>query len=457
MAVKRQRIRQLTVAREVTEGTEVVPASGNVLGISIFEPSAPYDVPTFERVPSKGDLSEIESISGAKMIDLTFGTDLKGSGTQNTAPEIGKLLEMSGFAPLRVWSIAMDGGSYTYGETVTGGTSSAVGRVLKPLTGAGNLLVTMLDGTFQSGETITGGTSGAADDSTGVPAQNGWVYEPLSKTARYITIGAVTSGPFVAGETVTGGTSSATGRVVYDVTDGDAGIRFIPLTGTFQDAEVITGEVSGASATSSAAPVCEMPTASFSCSLNEDGILKRIKGLRSSMSVEFGNVGEPARVTFTCKGVPVGNPTDASQYAQTQDPLTPPKFQGTTLSIGTYSPIIAGMTVGVENELGPRPDATDASGYKSVIIAGRKVSGKFAPEMVEVATSDFHGNWFSDATAAFNTILGSSAGNIVEVYAPKLKYDTIADEERQGIALAGIDFSLVSGPNGDDEVLFFFR
>lgn len=51
-------------------------------------------------------------------------------------------------------------GTFTIGETVTGGTSSATG-VVRRKDGTTEMLISVTSGTFQTGETITGGTSSA--------------------------------------------------------------------------------------------------------------------------------------------------------------------------------------------------------------------------------------------------------------------------------------------------------
>ena len=57
---------------------------------------------------------------------------------------------------------------------------------------------------------------------------------------KTLTIGAITAGPFVHGETITGGTSAATGRVIKRTVTGTTTLYVVVLTGTFQNAEVIT-------------------------------------------------------------------------------------------------------------------------------------------------------------------------------------------------------------------------
>ena len=62
-------------------------------------------------------------------------------------------------------------GTFSVGETVTGGTSSATG-VIYSLTSSEMVLYT-ISGTFQSGETLTGGTSSATATSTSAITEDG--------------------------------------------------------------------------------------------------------------------------------------------------------------------------------------------------------------------------------------------------------------------------------------------
>lgn len=61
-------------------------------------------------------------------------------------------------------------GTFAYGETVTGGTSSATGVVLLYDAAEAEIQVAVLTGTFQNSETLTGGTSAATATSASAPA-----------------------------------------------------------------------------------------------------------------------------------------------------------------------------------------------------------------------------------------------------------------------------------------------
>jgi hypothetical protein len=58
-------------------------------------------------------------------------------------------------------------GTFTVGETITGGTSSDTAVVVSVDTGEGKIYIEALDGDFTNGETITGGTSGATATMSG--------------------------------------------------------------------------------------------------------------------------------------------------------------------------------------------------------------------------------------------------------------------------------------------------
>jgi hypothetical protein len=87
---------------------------------------------------------------------------------------------------LKVSHGAVTSGPFDAGETVTGGTSSATGKVAWMATG--HLELVDITGTFQVGETLTGGTSGATATSTVVETitDDIVVTDAATATARYV-------------------------------------------------------------------------------------------------------------------------------------------------------------------------------------------------------------------------------------------------------------------------------
>ena len=95
---------------------------------------------------------------GGGFNDITPIRDTAGAG--NIEAEGNLQLIVSGL------SVA---NSFTFGETVTGGTSNATARVNKFITGVGVLvdIGSIATSTFKIGETLTGGTSSASGIVTG--------------------------------------------------------------------------------------------------------------------------------------------------------------------------------------------------------------------------------------------------------------------------------------------------
>lgn len=99
---------------------------------------------------------------------------------------VGNLVSRSGVTlSLKAYGLIISytglSGTFTVGETLTGGTSSATGTIVYVSTSDSEILVADVSGTFQDAETVTGGTSSASATTSGAPA-NGWL-------TSYVTFG----------------------------------------------------------------------------------------------------------------------------------------------------------------------------------------------------------------------------------------------------------------------------
>ena len=282
-----------------------------------------------------------------------------------------------------------------------------------------------------------------------------------STSALYsITIGAVTGGPFQHGETITGGTSGKTGRVMINTATGTTTLYFIYLgTGSFQNGEVLTGSSSGSTATTgSTATACGRaynPISSGAPSLTmatyEDGVRKLLKGCRGKFKIDF-KAGEPAMMNFDFSGVKSAV-ADIAMLAVTHETTIPPVFASAALTIDTYAAKISGLSLSHDNELTPREDVSDAASLLSYLISDRKISGDFDPEMVTIATKDFHAAWFASTQMALDFTFGSVAGNKFRFYAPRAQFTKLDDEARSGMKIIKSSFDLCGSVNlGNDEL-----
>jgi hypothetical protein len=196
------RIRQIAAKIETTEGTAESLAAADA-ALLAYDPKINFDVEMFERNPARESLSRLSKISGKRPASFTFRILMRGSGTAATAPGWGKLLKACGFNESTLKSInigAITNGPFQHGETITGGTSAATGRVvIKTANGAAAIWFVTLTGTFQSGEVITGGTSGATATTSSTPSNIGIEYKPLTLNAAFTNVPSLTMAGYEQG------------------------------------------------------------------------------------------------------------------------------------------------------------------------------------------------------------------------------------------------------------------
>lgn len=372
------RKRQLAAKIEAAEGTAEVLAASDAK-LLVYDPKVNFDVALFDRNPARPSFSNIGKTTGKRRAGIGYKLEMKGSGTATTVPEWGKLLQGCGF---------------------------------------------------------------------GVNA------------LKSINIGAITNGPFQHGETITGGTSAAKGRVVINTATGATAVLFVTVSGTFATGEVITGGTSGATATTSSVATTvgnEFKLVSDSIpSLTqgsyEDGIRKLIEGSRGNLKLSL-KAGEPVMMEFDFQGVEAGITDTAFLANVTYEATKPPIFQNALFSVEAFSAKIGEMGIDLGNVLAERDDVNDTRGVLSFAITGRNVTGSFNPEMVSVATYDFHSKWFGGTEMIVDCTIGSVAGNKFRIYIPKAQYTKIEDEDRDGLQIAKASFCLNGSVTpGDDEI-----
>ena len=277
-----------------------------------------------------------------------------------------------------------------------------------------------------------------------------------------IGIGTVSSGPFKHLEIITGGTSNATAYVVYDTVDGVTTLYLIPISGTLQDAEVITGARSGATATTSGTPIAFgkalKPTSkedipSLTIGAYEDGIRKLIKGSRGKAQFLF-KAGEPSMMDFDFKGVLSEIADVPFLTGINYDETVPPTFLDAKMTMNEYSAVFSELELHWGNSLAAIENANDSAGIQCYRIADRDALGTFNAEMVAVSEHDFFGRWFNNSKNILDFQIGTIAGNRFRFIAPYASYSSIEDVDKDNIQYVNTSFELEGGfPDGDDELL----
>lgn len=182
----------------------------------------------------------------------------------------------------------------------------------------------------------------------------------------------------------------------------------------------------------------------------ENGKIYKIWGARGNVK-EVYETGKPAVMSFTFSGCDF-SVTDGAMLSAgiAYETTMPPAFQDASLTIGGYAATIAKLEIDLGNKVVVPKDANQASGRRYAEIVDREPTLSFDPEEVLVAANDFFGQWRSGVEAAFTATIGATAGNTIEVTAPKVQFIEVSPEDREGISALGIKAQLNRNAGNDE-------
>lgn len=277
-----------------------------------------------------------------------------------------------------------------------------------------------------------------------------------------LTIGAITGGPFLAGERVTQATSGAVGIAVRRTATGTATFWLLPVSGTFNGTNVVTGATSGATATPSAAvqgvavayTFDSSPTSpSLSIAGYFDGILYSALGARGNVTFAF-QAGQPGRINLEYNGV-LRDTSDAALLTGISYPTkVPPTFLGVSLKLNNVAIPFQAVSISARNQISERPDAGASPGVLSYLITDREPQLTIDPESTIKADFDFIGLMKAATRFPVEFELVDVAGNTFFFGAPAAQISALSDDDRSGLAVLGTTLDLVGlDDNGDDELV----
>lgn len=184
----------------------------------------------------------------------------------------------------------------------------------------------------------------------------------------------------------------------------------------------------------------------------------KIIGARGTVTFEAVK-GDIVLATFTFTGKYI-EPTDTAitQFVSPAITPLPESFLGAAISFqGVGSLKTQTVSLDIGNNVVLRNDANDATGNTMAEITGRAPTGSIDPEIELVATINFYNKLTTNAEGILTYVLGSTAGNITTVTAPKAQITGIAEGDRDGIRIATLDLQLgQSVVAGDDELSIAF-
>lgn len=467
------RKQQLLAKLETTEGGGASFSSSDA--VEVFDPSISDTVDQLDRSPAGSTLSRDFTPVGRKTREVSFTSDLKGSGTAATAPPWGLLLEASGYRrdddgsrSFRLLKIEVGTvtGSYQLGETVTQ-TASNQGVIVGVFSSAGapkqattantdHLIVVETKGTLASSAATTGGSSGATDSGLTVAATtNHHAYMPTSEKHTNVTIGTWSSSanPSVGEVFTVKNSGTLVGSVQLVKEHSATDVDLVVLWGSIANGYVLT-ESGGETATIGSVPEMVL-TPSLAIRHNLDGRNRLLLGSRGSFSMT-GEVGEPLSYTWTFTG-DVGTDADAAAISTSGLSTTrAPRLLGAICAFGTGSSLLDIQTKSVTfdsgNTVAINLDANSSGG-----ATGANVTDRDPSITVTLDNTLSTMNWESlrdNATtvrAAFK--LGSTAGNIVSLVAPVCQVTDVSIGDSDGVSTMDVTLRPRRiNETGDDEV-----
>lgn len=182
---------------------------------------------------------------------------------------------------------------------------------------------------------------------------------------------------------------------------------------------------------------------------NLDGVLHKLTGARGTVSLEFPRNQRPA-LKFSFTGL-FNTIADAVSPTVTltawKTPLAVNRTNTPTLTLHGYAGLVDSLSIDVANQVVFR---SLIGGQENVLITDRKPAGRIVMEAVSVAAKDWWTTIKAITTGTLQLIHGTTAGNKVQIDAPKVQIIRPSYSDSDGIAMLNAD--LVLAPNaGNDE------
>ena len=191
---------------------------------------------------------------------------------------------------------------------------------------------------------------------------------------------------------------------------------------------------------------------SMTLGLYMDGVAAHIWGARGNVKMTM-EAGRPGMLHFEFQGGDFDFADVALLTNPTYPSVVPPVFLNASLLLDSYAAVLSKVEIDVANTLARRESINASSGCLSVLITGRNPRGSMDPELPAISGGyDFYGKWRTPGTlGSLSLSANGSAGNIITVTCPKVRYAAIANQDRNGLRTLGLDFQACVN-SSDDEI-----
>lgn len=408
---------RLAVAFDI--GTEGSFSAGNVAEadskVPVYEPSLDPVVEQHDRNPSRGRIGHLASVPGARYGRLTFGVDLRGSGTGGVAPKFDALLRACGLTKTTA------AGSAVVGAAVAD-TKNLSSVAIAPASG----------GTFAGTKS---GTLTIVLDAlvTDTSATFRWYFQPADGTLGEMT---TTTHTDATTETPSGTTylDGVTWQTTLDPNTSTSGWRIgdrwtVRLTSD-QEATVTYRD-------SASSHEC-LDIALYRIDNTGAYAYAALHSARGTFKTSW-ELGAPAKLDFVFMGV-LNSPSavwvDGSGWTNggAYDTTVPPAFLASAATRGG-SAVNCFRQIGFDlgAQVTMRDCALEASGYKAADIVSHRPTLSWDPQGVLVATDPIYTRMLAGTQSAFVATLGATAGNAITLRIPKYQETGISQGVRNGL------------------------
>jgi hypothetical protein len=398
-------------AMESTYGVTATVGAND--GVLVASPEFTVDATVLERDFTRDSLSRTPHIMGRKLAKMTFKTELRGNGKQQSgnaadAAIVTRLFRMCGYALTAQAASSAHGvfdiGDHAHPVTWTVDASAADNT----------------DVHCYFVEVTTGGASGTAQ----------------------VTVTSDTVGEGSLAEMITTGTDLEVGTHGLTITPAftgslvvgqkwvlwllPPGLALDPISDDFESGTLV---------------------------MNKDGVLHTMPGCFGSFQID-ATAGQYASITWTFTGIwnpPIDAPLTNPHYERT----LPSMVELARLRVEGFYAVVEKFTYDQGNDIQVRPDVSSSQGYIGTRIVSRDPKGGIDPEADLVANNDFWSQMAEADRMPFQMRVGHQPGNTVWILAPGVQYSGLTYQDRNGILTydAGMKFPAY---DTNDEARFFF-
>jgi len=202
------------------------------------------------------------------------------------------------------------------------------------------------------------------------------------------------------------------------------------------------------------------PGKSVSMIIYRDGVSHGVTGAMGTFKIS-AEAGKKAMFDFSFKGlINTDNILDATMPSITVNPTLPPVVQSGALAVnvgGAWSPIAGKLDFDAGVEVTERPDISSPDGIKGFQVTSFKPTMSINPEAVTISTYSAFTKLAAGTTGSLTAVIGTVAGNKVEIYCPAIQHEDVNYGDNNGILLYELPLRINASPSGNDSFYITFK